>query len=88
MTSSSDGKSDDKLKRKRHRSIDGEQNQPLLKLARSTSYDERRTLTDTLNICISSASSLQIGAPGDTHRVETWNCRNDQVLGAQQYTRL
>lgn len=88
MTSSSDGKSDEKIKRKRQRSIDGDSNQPLLKFARSTSYQETRTLTETLNICISSASSLQIGAPGDTHRVETWNCRNDQVLGAQQYTRL
>lgn len=85
MTSSSDGNSDGKTKRKRHRSSDGDPHQPILKLARS--YEET-TLTETLNICISSASSLQIGAPGETHRVETWNCRNDQVLGAQQYTRL
>lgn len=84
MTSSR-GKEDQKAKRKRHRSFDGDP-QPTIKFARSSDYEQ--TMTEALNICISSASSLQIRAPGEPHRVETWNYRNDEVLGAQQYTRL
>ena len=72
-------KSDHKAKRKRHRSIDGDP-QPTIKLTRSSGYEQ--TLTETLNICISSTSNLQIGAPGVPHRVETWNFRNDEDLGA------